>query len=119
MTTPLSPLPHIQLGNVASDISSGVANFATGLSNERRRKTQEALANALANLQISGAQQSQSTISRGQARYDTLGEHPRQSDEPNDLALAEYPDDMLAEVVENRAMAQTQAGNRVLPMTTA
>lgn len=53
MTTPGFPqLPNVELGNTASDFSSAVSSFAKGLQEERTRRRQEAMSNALMNLKM-------------------------------------------------------------------
>lgn len=53
MTTPAFPqLPHVQLGNTASDISSAVSSFAQGLQAERQRRRDEAMKEAMMQLQF-------------------------------------------------------------------
>src|SRR5258706_7491535 len=53
MTAPAFPqLPNVQLGNTASDISSAVSSFAKGLQEERTKRRQEAMSEALMNLKM-------------------------------------------------------------------
>lgn len=57
MTNPLGQMPSVQFGNVASDIGSAVSSFAKGLQDERARRREEAMTNALRALQMQRAMQ--------------------------------------------------------------
>lgn len=53
MTSPTLPsLPHLQLGNVATDLSGAASNFAQGLIDERKRRQQLAMQQALSQANI-------------------------------------------------------------------
>lgn len=66
--------PHFSLGNEATDISSGAANFAQGLMAEKDRKRQEALQAALAALQERrvGIEQEQTDVAK---QHEMFGEN--------------------------------------------
>lgn len=51
MPTPITPLPYQSQGNLATDLSSGAANFVTGMRNEREKRRQEAMQQALLSIQ--------------------------------------------------------------------
>lgn len=52
MTSPFPQLPNVELGNTATDIGSAVSSFAKGLQAERARRREEALANAMMQMQM-------------------------------------------------------------------
>lgn len=55
MTGPIQ-LPHFQLGNAAADLTSGAANFVTGMKAERDKRKADAMAQALLQIKDMGAQ---------------------------------------------------------------